>query len=107
MGGKYTAVEQQPDLGTRRKTVKQDWVMGMTITGRPVELGKGYEFPVVPEHVEFGDVWGPICQKLIDEGQIRAHPIRLGSGGFEGILEGLDLLRSKAVSGEKLVYRIC
>jgi len=110
MGGRYTAVEQPPPdlISGMRRVVKMDWVMGLTMTGRPIELGKGYEFPVMAEHVEFARRWMPLCQRLIETGRLRPHPIRLSEdGGWAAILDGLQLLRAKKVSGEKLVYRIC
>ncbi|KAG7142120.1 Enoyl reductase like protein [Verticillium longisporum] len=81
MGGKYTAIERIPDLPGLRSVVKRDWVMGMTMVGRPIDLGKGYTFPVVPEHVKLGFEWRPVCQRLIDEGHLLPHPIRMLSGG--------------------------
>jgi hypothetical protein len=34
------------------------------------------------------------------------HPVKLGSGGLEGVLDGLDQLKEGKVSGVKLVYKI-
>jgi hypothetical protein len=39
----------------------------------------------------------------LDEGKMRPHPVRLVNGGFDGVPEGLELLRKKQVSGQKLV----
>lgn len=106
MGGHYTAVELPPDIPGLRKVVKQDWVMGMTLTGRPISLGKGYVRPTIPEHVEFGLIWAPLCQKLIEEKSIVPHPKRVSGGGWNEILAGLDELMGKKISGVKLVYTV-
>lgn len=47
-----------------------------------------------------------ICQKLIDEGKLRHHPLRVIRGGIEDILKGLELVESGKVSGEKVVVRL-
>ncbi|EGY16759.1 TOXD protein [Verticillium dahliae VdLs.17] len=107
MGGKYTAIERIPDLPGLRSVVKREWVMGMTMVGRPIDLGKGYTFPVVPEHVKLGFEWRPVCQRLIDEGHLLPHPIRMLAGGWNSILKGLDDLKMQKVSGEKLVSTVC
>lgn len=37
---------------------------------------------------------------------LKAPPIKLMNGGFQGVLDGLDKLRSKQVSGSKLVVKL-
>jgi NADPH:quinone reductase-like Zn-dependent oxidoreductase len=106
MGGRYTAVELPPEVPGLRRVVKQDWVMGMTLTGRAIDLGKGYVRPVIPEHVRFGLTWAPLCQRLIDEKVLRPLPKTVGHGAWKGVLSGIDELRAKKVSGGKLVYSI-
>lgn len=106
MGGKYTAVELPPEMPGLRRVVKQDWVMGMTLTGRAIDLGKGYVRPVIPEHVKFGLTWAPLCQRLIDEKVLSPLPKKVRDGRWEGVLKGIDELRAKKVSGGKLVYSI-
>lgn len=47
-----------------------------------------------------------LCEKLLQQGLIKPHPVILKDGGLIAVLnEGLDLMR-KGVSGGKLVYRI-
>lgn len=105
-GGKYTALEMYPESLATRKTVKPDFVMGITMLGKRIALDRGYAREPDPEMREFGEKWFRQVQKMVDEGKIKSHPVRVMGGGFAGILKGLDLLRSRTVSGEKLVYRI-
>jgi hypothetical protein len=44
-----------------------------------------------------------MVQHLIDDGKLRPSPVRLLPGRFEGILEGLEMLKEGTVSGQKLV----
>jgi hypothetical protein len=37
---------------------------------------------------------------------VRTHPIKEMEGGLEGIIQGLDMLKKKEVSGQKLVYML-
>jgi hypothetical protein len=46
----------------------------------------------------------PHVHPLFSSGELKAHPIRSESGGFEGLLDGISLLRQKKVHGQKLVY---
>jgi hypothetical protein len=45
-------------------------------------------------------------QELVDEGKITPHPIRLVPGKFEGILNGLEMLKRKEILAEKIVVSI-
>lgn len=40
----------------------------------------------------------------MDEGRLRAHPLRVDHGGFAAVLEGVEELRRGEISGLKLVY---
>ncbi|RDW57824.1 putative zinc-binding oxidoreductase ToxD-1 [Coleophoma crateriformis] len=63
------------------------------------------EFPALRDDFEFGKTWMDLTEKLVAQGRIKPHPRREGSGGLEGILEGLETL-AEGVSGKKLVYHI-
>ncbi|KAH6683992.1 putative zinc-binding dehydrogenase family oxidoreductase [Halenospora varia] len=105
-GGKYTCLENYPEHLHTRRTVKPELVMGIAILGKRIALDHGYGSDANPELREFGIAWYQTLQRLLDEGKLKAHPIRVLSGGFDGILSGLPLLKSKAVSAQKLVVRI-
>lgn len=55
---------------------------------------------------EFALKWFTTVQRLLDEGSLQTHPLRLMDGGLPGVLDGMELLRRKMISGEKLVFRI-
>ena len=107
-GGKYTGLEvfNESMALNMRKTVKPDWVIGLKLPGKGVDLPGGYGSPVDLECRKFGTRWFETMQRLMNSGKIRSHPPRVMPGGIESIFDGIDLMRQKAVSGEKLVYRI-
>lgn len=47
-----------------------------------------------------------LTEKFIADGKVKPHPKKVGTGGLEGILNGLEELKAERVSGEKLVYQI-
>lgn len=105
-GGKYTCLENYPEHLHTRRTVKPELVMGIAILGKRIALDHGYGSDANPELRDFGVAWYQTLQRLLDEAKIRSHPIKVLPGGFQGILEGLPLLKSKAISAQKLVVRI-
>ncbi|KAL2864253.1 zinc-binding alcohol dehydrogenase family protein [Aspergillus lucknowensis] len=105
-GGRYACLEKYADHLHTRKTVTPELVMGIRILGKRIALDHGYGSEASPELREFGVKWYQILQKLIDEGKIRSHPIKLIPDRFEGILNGLPLLKSRVVSAQKMVVPI-
>ncbi|KAJ5920003.1 hypothetical protein N7516_010861 [Penicillium verrucosum] len=102
-GGRYCALEQYQEGLCSRKVIKHELVMGGAISGRGVELPDPYGIPPRPEIGIWARSWYAELQKLIDNGKLKACPIKIIPGKFEGILEGLDMLRNGKVSGKKLV----
>ena len=71
------------------------------------QLNDGPVFCGTPTQVaDEMEEWFKTAQLLLNEGKLKLHPLRLMPGGFQGVLDGLDLLRNKQISGEKLVYRV-
>ena len=101
-GGYYSCLELCPERLQTRKAVKAEFVMGLEIFGRKVELDLGYERPPNPGRYKAGVHWFKVFQKLLDERKLRTHPLRTIEGGLEGVLQGLQILKT-GVSGEKLV----
>ncbi|KAB2101871.1 hypothetical protein AG0111_0g9445 [Alternaria gaisen] len=64
----------------------------------------GPKFPASPKDRDALVRFYSILPKIATE--IKAPPITLIDGGFEGILEGLNRIRAKTVSGSKLVVTI-
>ncbi|KAL8747962.1 MAG: hypothetical protein Q9190_000226 [Brigantiaea leucoxantha] len=105
-GGRYTALEPYPSFLHTRPTVKPDWVLGPRLLGKRIGWGPPFEQEGDAETREFGLRWFRDAQKLLDEGKIKLHPLRSMPGGFQGVLDGMELLRTKQVSGQKLVYSV-
>jgi NADPH:quinone reductase-like Zn-dependent oxidoreductase len=104
LGGTYISLELSA-LEAPRSNIKTDWVLGMSILGKEVKIGATLQRDANPGHRAFGVEYYKQVQGIIDQGKLRAHPPRVMSGGFQGILdEGLKLLSAGKVSGEKLVY---
>jgi NADPH:quinone reductase-like Zn-dependent oxidoreductase len=101
--GRYGTILYNDDF--TREGVKQTMTLMYTMFG---ESFRKYdmEFPASEEDWEFAKRWMGLTERLVGEGKVRPHPKRVGSGGLEGILAGLEELKEERVSGEKLVYRI-
>ena len=76
-----------------------------TAMGEAVEK-RGIKFDANEQDFESARKFMAIAEKLLAEGKIKVHPPKVMEGGLENVIEGLDLLRTNKVSGEKLVYRI-
>ncbi|KAH8810644.1 putative alcohol dehydrogenase [Xylogone sp. PMI_703] len=73
--------------------------------GEPFDLfGKHYEGSA--QEIEFAQNFTALTEKLLAEGKLIPHPVKLGRGGLGGLLDGLEAMRNGQVSGEKLVYRV-
>ncbi|KAJ5206524.1 Polyketide synthase enoylreductase [Penicillium cf. griseofulvum] len=105
-GGRYCALEQYQENLCSRKTIRHELVMGGAISGRGVELPDPYGIPPRPELGVWARSWYLELQELIENGKLRPCPIQIIPGKFEGIMEGLDMLRNGKVSGKKLVVPI-
>ena len=104
-GGLYTVLEL-PDAESpiaRRRTVKTQMVVGLAATGKEIALADGYERTADPGLREKAAKDFRLVQRLLDEKKVRPHPARVLRGGFEGVLEGLKILRDMGTTGEKLV----
>ncbi|KAJ5579639.1 uncharacterized protein N7459_005624 [Penicillium hispanicum] len=105
-GGRYCALEQYQESLCSRKTVKHDLVMGGAISGRGVELPEPYGIPPQPEIGVWARKWYQTIQRLVDAGKMKPCPVEMIPGRFEGILQGLDMLKMGKVSGKKLIVSI-
>ncbi|KAL1970223.1 hypothetical protein VTN77DRAFT_5383 [Rasamsonia byssochlamydoides] len=106
-GGRYTTLEPYLERLHTRKTVKPDWVLGPALFGKKIAWNGPYGLEGDPQLRVFGREWFLCAQRMLDRGEIVPHPARVGEKiGLEGVLDGLELLRKRAVSGEKLVYRV-
>lgn len=47
-----------------------------------------------------------MAQRLLDEGRLKHHPVRLLEGGLEQVLVGMEMVRKGELKGEKCVVRL-
>ncbi len=102
-GGRYTALDPVPEHAHTRKAVKADWVLGPSIFGEEINWPAPYAREGSPEAVAFASKLFAVLQKLLDTGKLRNHPLRVLEGDLGTVLEGLELLKSGTISGEKIV----
>lgn len=60
----------------------------------------------MPEDYELGKKFVAFSEKLLEEGVVKGHPVKMLEGGLEGISGGMEELKSGRVSGVKLVARV-
>ncbi|KAF6813193.1 zinc-binding dehydrogenase [Colletotrichum sojae] len=105
-GGKYVSLDPFQEHVATRKVVKTDWVLGPAIFGDGSTWPDPYGRPADPELKEFGARLWKIAQKLVDEGKLQHHPLKVLEGGFETVIEGMEMVKKGQVSGEKVVIRL-
>jgi NADPH:quinone reductase-like Zn-dependent oxidoreductase len=101
-GGRYVSLEMVPEELRTRRAVRAKVVLGYEGLGEDVLLSKGYESTADPEKLALAVKFFRVFQRLLDEGMLKTHPIRKLEGGLPGVVQGLQLLKSGSVSGEKL-----
>ncbi|ETS82458.1 Protein TOXD [Pestalotiopsis fici W106-1] len=101
-GGDYSALLA---VGIDRENVKDRWTLAYTVVGEEFTFGN-QPWPAKPEDKEFAEKFWPVASKLLSEGKVKVHNVKVNPGGLNGVLEGLELMRQDKVSGEKLVYNI-
>ncbi|KAK5996291.1 Enoyl reductase cheB [Cladobotryum mycophilum] len=104
-GGRYTALERFQEDVCNKKTVKRELVMGASIIGFGIDIGGPYAKPESPEMRAWGVEWYQSVQRLFDARKIKGHPIHILPGKFEAVLEGLEMLKRREVSAQKLVVK--
>ncbi|KAL7911486.1 GroES-like protein [Trichoderma velutinum] len=107
-GGRYVSLEpfRETVAQSRALTIQPSWVMVLTIFGRKVALDGEYGREARPEDRKFGAKAFAAVQALLDRGLINTHPVKAQPGGWEGVVEGVDIIRTQALSGYKLVYSV-
>jgi hypothetical protein len=107
VGGRYASLEALNDAWHTRRTVHVHFVAGYEANGKVLHLGREpYTRPYSPERHELGRRATREMQFLVDRGLVKCHPVRELEGGWQAILDGLDLLRAGRVRRQKLVVRI-
>jgi aspyridone synthetase trans-acting enoyl reductase len=108
-GGRYVALEKFPDaLTSTRRVVRASWAMGPIMFGRKIVMGE-YSFEADPEARQFAGHWYALVESLLFAGRLKSHPVRIIGNRpdwTEAVLRGLDVIRERSISGEKLVVEV-
>ncbi|KAF8865528.1 putative zinc-binding oxidoreductase ToxD [Acephala macrosclerotiorum] len=88
-----------------RQDVQNMFLLAYTISGEEFEI-EGEKWDAVPEDFELGKRFMSFSEKLLEEGVVKGHPVKMLEGGLGGILGGMEELKNGRVSGVKLVARV-
>jgi hypothetical protein len=88
-----------------REDVETKGTFMYTIFGEEFSKG-GRSTPATKEDFDFAKKFYGITEKLLADGKLKTHPEKVGEGGLEGVLKGMDDMKNNGVSGVKLVYRV-
>ncbi|KAH6880011.1 alcohol dehydrogenase GroES-like domain-containing protein [Thelonectria olida] len=105
-GGRCVTLEYADDELKTRKAVKFDMIMAYIAFGKGVELPAPYHREPDMDKLYSASRWRDDVQQLVDQRRIRCHPIQEVSGGWEGIIKGLEMIKDGQVRGKKLVVRV-
>jgi hypothetical protein len=106
-GGRYCALEPvRQAVAAARPSVRASWLMVLTMFGRRVALDGEYAREASPADRALSANIFAATQTLLDAGRIDAHPVKLLDGSWAGLIKGVDMIRTGAVSGQKLVVRV-
>ena len=100
----YTSTLPLADRFPSRKVIPKLLLLWSAL-GEAVHF-MGHFMPAVPEDFTFLREFTETAEILLQDGDIRPHPVKVMQGGLEGIVAGLQELYDGRVSGEKLVYNI-
>ena len=91
------------DIG--RKDIKTELIFTLGMWG--IDFGYGEQvIPGNPEDLKFSKRMYAVAEKLLHDGKLKVHPPSPRSGGLDGIMDGLQELKSGKAGGVKLVYKI-
>ncbi|OOF98063.1 hypothetical protein ASPCADRAFT_205331 [Aspergillus carbonarius ITEM 5010] len=101
-GGHYSAIVYE---AVDRDDVENGFTLGYTAFGEDFDTGSRV-LPAKPEDRAFAADFMSKAATLLAEGKIKPHPAKVGTGGLQGVLEGLQAMKEGKVSGQKLVYNV-
>lgn len=107
-GGRYVTLEpyRAAIAQSRALTVQPSWFMAPTLIGVEVDMHGEFARKARPEDRTFGANAFEAIQSLLDRGLVNTHPVKVMSGAWEGVVRGVDTIRSEPPSGYKLVYPV-
>ena len=81
-----------------RSEVQAEWILAFTMLGDVIALEGEFRREATPEDYEFGKDWQFKVTRLLSEGKLTPHPVKVMAGGLAGAKEGLDLVKKGQVS---------
>ena len=107
-GGRYVTLEpfREAVAQTRPLTVQPSWFMAPTLIGVAVDMHGAFARQARPEDRMFGARAFLTMQGLLDRGLVDTHPVKVMTGAWEGVVQGVDMMRTEPPSGYKLVYPV-
>ncbi|KAI8949600.1 putative alcohol dehydrogenase [Xylaria longipes] len=111
-GGRYACLESLQDSWRTRRAVRVKEVMGYEGLGRDFQVGSDTATGITYTRSASSTLaalyarWATEMQLLLDAGSVKHHPILEIEGQWNGIIQGLMMLRRGEVRGRKLVIRI-
>ncbi|KAJ5174223.1 uncharacterized protein N7482_000100 [Penicillium canariense] len=107
-GGHYHSIRVPcPESFKERRpedTALATTALGYTMFGERFEFPGVAEYPAEPAMEEFAKKWVLVAEELVKTGKVQPHPLDIRGGGLEGLLQGLQEMRTQAPRGKKIVY---
>ncbi|KAF2791970.1 GroES-like protein [Melanomma pulvis-pyrius CBS 109.77] len=105
--GRYVSLDPfSESIASTRKIVSAGWVLGPELLGEEIAWPAPHGRDANPFAKDFCVVWNKTLQRLLDQGRIRTQPQLVRDTGLEGALGGLEEIRAKQVSGQKLIFTL-
>lgn len=106
-GGRYCGLEPvRRAVAAARPTVRASWLMVLTMFGGRVALDGDYAREASAADRALTAKIFAAAQTLLDNGRIKSHPVRVLADSWAGVIQGVDIIRTGAISGQKLVVRV-
>ncbi|KEF54421.1 uncharacterized protein A1O9_09588 [Exophiala aquamarina CBS 119918] len=108
-GGVYTTLLPVPGerVTSINDKVENKSTLAYTAIGEAFQFGP-QSLPAIPSHFEFAKKFWSVSERLLADGKIKVHQIAVNEGGsgLQGVLQGLQTVRTGDVRGRKLVYTL-
>ncbi|TVY19570.1 Trans-enoyl reductase [Lachnellula arida] len=97
-----------PDMMTfeEASTISASWLIVLTMFGAQVALDGEYRREASAADRALSAMIFAATQTLLDNGLIKSRPVRVLADRWAGVIQGVDIIRTGAVSGQKLVVRV-
>ena len=102
-GGTYVPLLPVTNL---RDDVSKPILATFSVFGEKFTLGP-LDIPSMPDHHEWTKKWYLMAIKLVAEGKVKPHRVKVMDGGLEGVIKGIeDYREGLRLSGYKAVYKV-